>query len=136
MGVVVFDSDVLIGFLNRDDAHHQAAVDRVRASIAPGSRRMLCAVNYVEIMVGPIKAGKEARELVSQMLVQFSIETITVDLDVANRAAAVRARTGLKLPDAFALATVIHAEHRGYEDVDLASFDKDVLKAHAELHPS
>jgi predicted nucleic acid-binding protein len=134
MGVVVFDSDVLIGFLSRDDAHHQAAVDRVRVSMAPGTRRMLCAVNHAEIMIGPIKAGKEARELVWQMLVQFSIETINVDVDFANRAAVVRARTGLKLPDAFALATVVHAEHRGYEDVELASFDEDVLKAHAELH--
>lgn len=136
MGVVVFDSDVLIGFLNRDDAHHEAAVDRVRASMAPGGRRMLCAVNYVEIMVGPIKAGREARDLAQQMLVQFSIETVAVDLEFANRAAAVRARTGLKLPDAFALATVIHAEHLGHEDVELASFDRDVLKAHAELHPN
>lgn len=134
MGVVVFDSDVLIGFLNRDDEHHQAAVDRVRASMTPGSRRMLCAVNYAEIMVGPVKEGREATELVQQMLVQFSIETITVDMTLANRAAAVRAGTGLKLPDAFALATAIHAEHRGYKDIELASFDKDVLKAHAELH--
>jgi predicted nucleic acid-binding protein len=134
MGVVVFGSDVLIGFLNRDDAHHQAAVDRVRASMALGTRRMLCAVNYAEIMTGPIKAGKEATELVWRMLGRFSIETITVDFDFANRAASVRARTGLKLPDAFALATVVHAEHRGYEDVELASFDEDVLKAHAELH--
>ena len=134
MGVVVFDSDVLIGFLNRDDAHHHAAVDRVRGSMTPGSRRMLCAVNYAELMVGPMRAGKEAREFVSQMLVQFAIETIAVDFDFANRAAAVRAQTGLKLPDAFALATVMYAEHRGYEHVELASFDEDVLKAHAKLH--
>lgn len=135
MGVVVFDSDVLVAFLNRDDARHHAAVELVRRAMKPGSRRMLCAVNYAEIMVGPVKAGKEARELVRQMLVQFNIETITVDFDFASRAAAVRAQTGLKLPDAFVLATVIHAQHRGYEDVELASFDQALLKAHAELHP-
>jgi predicted nucleic acid-binding protein len=136
MGVVVFDSDVLIGFLNRDDAQHRAAVERLRASMAPGGRRLLCAVNYAEIMVGPVRAGRQAQELVSQMLVQFNIETIMVDMDLAGRAAAVRARTGLKLPDAFALATAIHAEHQGRENVELASFDEAVLKAHAELHPS
>lgn len=134
MAVVVFDSDVLIAFLNREDAKHPAAVDRVRTSMTPGSRRMLCAVNYAEIMVGPAKAGKEARELVWRMLGQFSIETVTVDLDFATRAAAVRARTGLKLPDAFALATVVHAEHRGYDDVELASFDQAVIEARAKLH--
>lgn len=136
MGVVVFDSDVLIAFLNSDDAQHDRAVEIVRKAMEPGSRRMLCAVNYAEIMVGPVKAGKEARELVRRMLAQFGIETVAVDVDFAGRAAAVRARTGLKLPDAFALATVIHAEHRGYDDVELASFDQAVLRAHAELHPN
>ena len=43
------------------------------------------------------------------------------------------ARTGLKLPDAFALATVAHAERGGSTDVSLASFDTKVLKAHAAL---
>ena len=69
------------------------------------------------------------------MLVQFNIETIIVDMDLAKRAA-VRARTDLKLPDAFALATAIHAEHRGWENVEMASFDEAVLKAHRELDPN
>lgn len=42
----------------------------------------------------------------------------------------------LKLPDAYALATTIHAEHNGHDDVRLASFDKAVLSWHAELHPN
>jgi len=70
------------------------------------------------------------------MLGDFSIEVMIVDMALARRAAAVRARTDLKLPDAFALATAVHAEHRGFADVRLASFDKRVLRAHAELHPS
>ena len=133
MAVVVFDSDVLIGFLNRDDAHHTDAVARVRAALAPGTRRLLCAVNYAEILIGPVRAG--AQERVKQMLVLFNIETIQVDMALAERTAAVRARTNLKLPDAFALATAIHAQHRGHQDVELASFDDAVLKAHASMHP-
>jgi predicted nucleic acid-binding protein len=134
MGVVVFDSDVLIGFLGRDDVHHKDAVQRVRDSLAPGTRLMLCAVNYAEILIGPLRAG--AQDRVKQMLTQFSIETIQVDMALAERAAAVRARTSLRLPDAFALATVIDAEHRGLTDVSLASFDAAVLKAHATLRPA
>lgn len=134
MGLTVFDSDVLIGFLNRDDAHHEEAVERVRASMRPGTRRSLCAVNYAEILIGPLRVG--AQEQVKRMLVHFTIETVQVDMALAERAAAVRARTGLKLPDAFALATAIHAEHRGHADVSLASFDARVLQAHADLHPS
>ena len=44
------------------------------------------------------------------------IETIQVDMDLARRAAAVRARTRLKLPDAYALATAIHAEKRAHAE--------------------
>ena len=132
MGVVVFDSDVLIGFLNAGDAHHQDAIMWMRTAMQPGTRRMLSAVNYSEILVGPIRTGN--RELVDRMLGDFNIETVVVDMDFARRAAGVRARTNLKLPDAYALATCIHAEQRGYEDVRLATFDQAVLGAHAELH--
>jgi len=69
------------------------------------------------------------------MLSRFGIETMVIDMDLARRAAAVRARTDLELPDAYALATCVHAEHRGYEDVELATFDRAVLNANAALHP-
>lgn len=131
MGVVVFDSDVLIGFLNRNDRHHQAAVERVRQAMAAGNRRMISAVNYAEILVGPARAGTQ--EVVWQMLDQFNIETIVVDSDLANRAAAVRATTNLKLPDAFVLATAIDAVHRGWGEVEVASFDAALIQAHREL---
>ncbi len=138
MAVVVFDSDVLIGFLNVDDAHHADAVALVRESLTPGTRRMLSAVNYSEILIGPIKAGKDARDHVEAMLGSLSIEIMIIDGAFARRAAAVpvRARTDLKLPDAYALATAIHAERNGRDDVRLASFDKAVLRAHADLHPN
>lgn len=133
MGVVVFDSDVLIGFLNANDANHQAALGWMRVAMKAGTRRMLSAVNYSEILIGPIRT--QSHGLVDEMLARFNIETMVVDMDFARRAAAVRARTNLKLPDAYALATCIHAEHRGFEDVRLASFDQAVLQAHADLHP-
>lgn len=135
MAVVVFDSDVLIGFLSAADAHHNDAVGFVRESLTPGTRRMISAVNYSEILVGPIKVGKGAPDHVEAMLGRFSIEIVSVDGVLARRAAAVRAHTGLKLPDAYALATAVHAEHNGHDDVRLASFDKAVLGAHAKLHP-
>jgi predicted nucleic acid-binding protein len=131
VGVVVFDSDVLIGFLNGRDAHHEAAVARMREALAPGTQRWVSAVNYAEILIGPLKAGRQ--DIVDAMLTRFSIETQPIDATLAQRAAAVRARTGLKLPDAFALATAIHAEHRGHDDVTLATFDERVTKARAKL---
>jgi predicted nucleic acid-binding protein len=130
MAVVVFDSDVLIGFLGRHDAHHAEAVEWMRAALTPGTRRLLCAVNYAEILMGPMRAGAEGR--VREMLRNFSIETVPVDEPLAEVAAAVRARRNLKLPDAFAVATAMQAATPGRDDVRLASFDRAVLKAAAE----
>jgi len=136
VAVVVFDADVLIAYLGQDDSHHAEAVERVRRALEPGTRRLVSAVNYTEVLVGPLEAaGAAGAEIVDAMFVRFGIETIQVDMDLARRAAAVRARTKLKLPDAFALATAIHAEKRGHADVRIESFDKKVNKAFAELRP-
>lgn len=137
MAVVVFDADVLIGYRNRDDAQHEHAFERVRLSLEPGTRRLISAVNYTELLIGPLRAsGREGADAVDEMLVRLSIETIQVDMALAQRAASVRARTNIKLPDAFAIATAIHAERRGHGDVRLESFDERVGKAYADLHES
>ncbi|MEV4418996.1 type II toxin-antitoxin system VapC family toxin [Patulibacter sp. NPDC049589] len=133
MGVVVFDSDVLIGFMNPDDVHHADAVTWMREATRPQTERWISAVNYSELLIAPLRDGKQ--EHVKAMLTNLSITTATVDMALAERAAAVRARTNLKLPDAYALATAIHLEHRGRADVRLATFDKKVRKAYDDLHP-
>lgn len=135
MAVAVFDADVLIAYLRRDDTHHTEAVDRMRRALEPRTRRLLSAVNYSEILIGPLRSSRSAgADVVDEMLARFAVETIVVDRALAQRAAAVRARTGLGLPDAYALATAIHAEKRGWEDVRLETFDEKVLRAYAELH--
>ena len=136
MAVVVFDADVLVAYLGRDDAHHAEAVNRVRRALDPGTRRLISAVNYTEVLIGPLAvAGAAGAETVDAMFVRFAIETVQVDMALAQRAAAVRVRTKLKLPDAYAIATAIHAEKRGHGDVRIESFDKNVVKAFKKLHP-
>jgi predicted nucleic acid-binding protein len=136
VAVAVFDADVLIAYLGREDANHAQAVERMRKALAPGTRRMVSAINYTEVLIGPLEHGGPAgADTVDAMLVRLGIETIQVDLALARRAAAVRVRTGLKLPDAYALATAIHAEKLGHSGVRLESFDARVVKAHASLHP-
>jgi predicted nucleic acid-binding protein len=136
VAVVVFDADVLIAYLGSEDAHHAEAVEKMRRALEPGTRRFLSAVNYTEVLIGPLRSADAAgAATVDAMLVRFGIETIQVDLALARRAAAVRVRTRLKLPDAYALATAIHAEKRGHGDVVLESFDTKVVTAYASLHP-
>ena len=122
MGVVVFEADVLIGFMDPADAHHADAIAWMRDATRPQTERWISAVNYSELLIAPLREGKQ--EHVEQMLVGFSIQIATVDMALARRAAAVRARTSLERPDASALATAIHLEHRDRTDVRLATFDK------------
>ena len=136
MAVAVFDADVLIAYLGRDDPNHGKAVERMRQALEPDTRRMVSAVNYSEVLIGPLRSGgATGADTVDAMLVRLGIETIQIDLALARRAAAVRVRTGLKLPDAYALATAIHAEKRGHSDVRLETFDAKIVKAYAALHP-
>ena len=136
MAVVVFDADVLIAYLGRDDPHHAQAVERMRHALESGTRRLVSAVNYTEVLIGPLqKAGATGSETVDAMFARFGIETIQVDMALARRAAAVRARTQLKLPDAYAIATAVHAERRGHADVRLETLDGKVIKAYKALHP-
>ncbi len=137
MVVVVFDADVLIGYRNRDDAQHEQAFERVRLALSARTRRLISAINYAELLIGPLRAsGQEGADAVDEMLVRLTIETIQVDMALAQRAAAVRARTNVKLPDAYAIATAIDAEERGQSDVRLESFDERVVRAFAALHGS
>ncbi len=136
MAVIVFDADVLIAYLGRDDAHHAEAVERMRDALASRTRKLVSAVNYTEVLIGPLQsAGAAGAATVDAMFARFGIETIHVDMALARRAAAVRARTSLKLPDAYAVATAIQAEKRGHDDVRLETFDDKVIKAYATLHP-
>ena len=135
MAVVVFDADVVIAFLGHDDAHHAEAVERMRRALETGTLRLISAVDYTEVLIGPLEVGGAAgARTVDEMFERFGIETIQVDKGLARRAAAVRVRTKLELPDAYALATALDAEKQGYDDVRLESFDERLVKAYAKLH--
>ena len=54
MAVVVFDADVLIAYLGREDVHHAEAVERMRQALEPDTRRLVSAVNYTEVLIGPL----------------------------------------------------------------------------------
>jgi predicted nucleic acid-binding protein len=109
VAVIVFDADVLIAYLSRD-AHHAEAVRHMRDALEPGTRRLVSAVNYTELLIGPSQAaGTSGAQTVDDMFARLGIETIPVDMALARTPATVRARTRLKLPDAYALASAIHA---------------------------
>jgi predicted nucleic acid-binding protein len=98
--LIVLDASVGIAALSADDAHHSAAA-RALASAAD-AELVLAATSRAEILVGPSKAGGSmlmaARDFVD------GCETVPVTADIADDAAALRARhLALSIPDAITL---------------------------------
>jgi predicted nucleic acid-binding protein len=136
VAVAVFDADVLIGYLVKDDANHRQAVERMRRAFEPETRRLLSAVSYGEVLIGPLRSrGAGGAAIVDSMLRDLRIEIVAVDPALARRAAEVRLRTGLKLPDAYALAAAVEAREHGESDVRVESFDTKVADAFVTLEP-
>jgi predicted nucleic acid-binding protein len=107
MGIAVLDTSVVIGALNRDDALHQAAsqairVERDRHALA------ISALSHAEILVGPLRVGGGAVEVVERFAVQVRI--VELSPAIARLAAELRATRGLKLPDAVIVATGLRLE--------------------------
>jgi predicted nucleic acid-binding protein len=102
MGVALLDTSIVIGALNRDDALHRTAsqavrVERERHALA------ISALTYAEILVGPLRAGGRAVEVVERFAAQ--VQVVELSADIARLAAELRAGRGLKLPAAVIVAT-------------------------------
>jgi predicted nucleic acid-binding protein len=102
MGVALLDTSIVIGALNRDDALHGAASRAVRAE-RDRHGLAISALTYAEVLVGPLRAGGRAVEVVERFAAQVRILDFTPE--IARLAAELRAVRGLKLPDAVIVAT-------------------------------
>jgi predicted nucleic acid-binding protein len=88
----VLDTNILIDFLN--------AIPQARTEINLYSRRMISIMTWMEVIAGSSQANEA---MTRQVLSAFLCLPITQD--IAERAAALRRNTRLKVPDAVILAT-------------------------------
>jgi predicted nucleic acid-binding protein len=102
MGVALLDTSIVIAALNRDDALHEAASEALREE-RDRNALAISALTYAELLVGPIRAGGHALEVVERFAAQVRI--IDLSPEIARRAAEERAARGLKLPDAVIVTT-------------------------------
>lgn len=101
---VVLDSDVVVGFLDRKDALHDAADAAIRDLIRE-QRLLVSAVTYAELLTGA-RLGHHDEEHVRGFFSQLISEILPVDMAVADKAAGFRSRgRSLRMPDALILAT-------------------------------
>ncbi len=107
MGVALLDTSIVIGALNRDDAIHEAASRAVRAE-RDRHALAISALTNAEILVGPLRAGGRAVEVVERFAAQVRI--VDLSPEIARLAAELRAARGLTLPDAVIVATGLRLE--------------------------
>lgn len=101
---VVLDSDAVVGFLDRNDALHDAADKAIRNLV--GKKHLLVSVvTYAEVLTGA-KLGHHDEGQVKGFFDELVSEVLPVDVDVADVAADLRSRRkSLRMPDAMILAT-------------------------------
>jgi len=116
MGALILDASVLIGLLDRADAHHaQAVADVERADL--DDRAMLAPASaYSEVLVAFARAGRvpDARDALAAM----GIAVAPLTASIAEQAAELRAQHArLRLPDALVLASAraLHGDLLTYD---------------------
>jgi predicted nucleic acid-binding protein len=101
---VILDSDAVVGFLNQDDALHDTADWAIR-ELAQEHRLVASVVTYAEVLTGA-RLGHHRADAVTGFFAELTPNLLPVDIDVAARAADLRAVVkSLRMPDALILAT-------------------------------
>lgn len=121
MTVCVLDTDVVIGALDRADAHHEDAVRLVRGLAEGGTSLVLSLINYAEALVRPAESDRTLRAAVAA-IDAMGVGLISPTAPVAREAARLR-QANISLADGFALATAL-----AY-GAWLATFDRRVRRS-------
>jgi predicted nucleic acid-binding protein len=102
VGLALLDTSIAIAVLNRDDALHGQASAAV---LAERDRHALAisVLTYAELLVGPLRAGRHAVEVVERLAAQTRL--LDLSPPIARLAAELRVARGLRLPDAAIVAT-------------------------------
>jgi predicted nucleic acid-binding protein len=99
--VIVLDASVLIAYLDRTDAHHALAAKRL-IELAGAPFGASC-ITLAEFLVAPTREGRFAEA--DAALDALDVDEFELPPDAAERLAALRAETALKLPDCCVLLT-------------------------------
>ncbi len=118
MGLVLLDSSVLIGLINPNDKYHL----RIMESFEASSLYAISVLTLTEVLPYAVATG-----VAEQAQARFAAnlhQIVDVSQEIAVAAAHVRARTGLRTPDAIISATATAAGAK------LWTCDAALAKAH------
>src|SRR4051794_41216066 len=101
MGLTVLDAGVVIGFLDGNDAHHDAAHAAMSDARNRNDRLVLPTSAFAEVLVGPSRRGPEAVAAVRSMVERGPVEIAPLGAEGGAQAAQLRApHPALRTPGA------------------------------------
>ena len=106
--MIVVDADVLIGYLDNDDAHHDSAVALLEREI--DDQFVASSLTLAEVLVGPTRAGRVVDALGALRDLEVSEQPLPAD--AAVKLAELRATTGLRMPDCCVLLAAREVQAR------------------------
>ena len=127
-GRLVIDSAPIIYVLE----DHPAFAPRFMPVFEPAEvgdyELVVTTTTLAEVLVGPLRRGDEslAREYRDTLTSLPAWRVVDLSAEIARRAARIRARTGLRLPDAVQVATAIETTSMGLvtHDRDFSALDR------------
>jgi predicted nucleic acid-binding protein len=122
-GVIVLDANVLIAYLDSEDAQHAQAESLLAREIDDDFAAN--PLTLAEVLVGPSRAGRLAAARTA--LRELEVMEQPFPADTAVRLARLRADTGLRMPDCCVLLAAQDAAAR------VAAFDDRLIRAAEEL---
>ncbi|MGH3601503.1 MAG: type II toxin-antitoxin system VapC family toxin [Pseudonocardiaceae bacterium] len=117
-------ADVLIGALDRNDAHHAQSRQWLTDWRGRQDAVAISAVNLTEVLVAPAADARTlmtAREAIAALEIEVQLPNEAIAIDAAR----LRGQHPISLPDAYCLATARHTKST------VASYDQKLLTAAA-----
>jgi len=105
---VALDADAIVAYLDRSDALHASAAERIGEAAAADSL-VASTVTFAEVLTGA-RLGHHDEALVRGFFRDLVTTLIAVDERVAEAAAGLRSTANLRMPDALVLATATVGE--------------------------
>ncbi len=110
--VVAIDTPVFIYFLE-DHAEYSAAAEHILVDLPGDDDQLLTSVlTIAEVATGPYRDEKPSLAIAHAARIRMigNLQVRDVDSDIAQAAARIRARYGVRLPDAIHLATAVQSD--------------------------
>jgi predicted nucleic acid-binding protein len=117
--VIILDANVLIGFLDATDPHHDSALDLLERHFADGYGASVLTV--AEAVVHPTRVDKQDAAMAA--LRKIGLQVLPIEPSEAQALATVRNRFRIRMPDAVALHAALSTESA------LATFDDALSRA-------